>query len=159
MSFFLRRLSALRIDTAGAAVVEFALVLPVVLLFLIGVVDFGRLFVIGIGVSGAAEAGAQYGAQTAATSKDTVGMRIAANGDYNAARLGSSITVTASSQCRCPTDDSVLGSCVNAVCGGNPVTPRVYVSVQASRTVSLLIHYPGIPQTIDVTRRAVVRAQ
>lgn len=146
-------------DEHGAAAVEFALVCPVLLLFLMGVVDFGRLFVIGLAVSSAADTGAQYGAQSALTSTDTAGMRTAATNDYNSAKLGSGLTITANWQCRCPTDDSAVGSCTYATCGGVSVSPRIYVSVQARRTVSLLFRYPGLPTSVAVVRRAVLRAQ
>ena len=49
-----------RRDARGAAAVEFALVLPVVLLLVCGIVDFGRALNIQITLSGAAREGARW---------------------------------------------------------------------------------------------------
>lgn len=46
----------------GAAMVEFAVVLPVLLLTLVGIVEFGRVGTLGIQIGQAARAGAEYGA-------------------------------------------------------------------------------------------------
>jgi Flp pilus assembly protein TadG len=47
-------------DTRGAAAVEFALVLPLVLLLVLGIVDFGRMLDWQIKLSGAAREGARW---------------------------------------------------------------------------------------------------
>lgn len=44
----------------GAAAVEFALVLPLLLLLVVGIIQFGRIFSMQIQLSGAANAGARY---------------------------------------------------------------------------------------------------
>lgn len=141
----------------GAIVVEFALVIPVLVLLLIGAVDFGRLAVVGVAISSAAKAGAQYGAQSTATSVDTIGMRLAAEKDFNLSRLGT-VSVNARWECRCPSNEAVT-SCTVPTCTGADPTPRVYVQVQSTRSVALLLHYPGLPTTVSVVRRVVIRAQ
>jgi len=50
----------------GQAMLELALVLPVLLLLTIGLIEFGRVAYYSIEVSDAARAGAQYGAQSLA---------------------------------------------------------------------------------------------
>lgn len=45
----------------GAAAVEFAIVLPVLLMLLLGAADFGRCFQTSIAMTNAARAGAEYG--------------------------------------------------------------------------------------------------
>ena len=47
----------------GAAAVEFAIVLPVLMLFLAGFIDFGSLFFWQHTVTNASRAGARYGVQ------------------------------------------------------------------------------------------------
>ncbi|MEA2548884.1 MAG: TadE-like protein, partial [Chloroflexota bacterium] len=47
---------------SGQAVVEFAIVLPVMLLILLGIADFGRLFASAVAVEAAGREAADYGA-------------------------------------------------------------------------------------------------
>lgn len=49
--------------------------MPFVFLLTIGAVDFGRMWTVSTRISDAAYAGAAYGAQTAETAKDTLGIR------------------------------------------------------------------------------------
>jgi Flp pilus assembly protein TadG len=50
---------------AGQAMVELALVLPVVLLLLLGMLDFGRAYVFGVAIQQGAREAARYGAGAA----------------------------------------------------------------------------------------------
>ena len=59
----------------GGAVAELAVTMPFVFLLMIGAVDFGRMWTVSTRLSDAAYAGAAYGAQTAETAKDTLGIR------------------------------------------------------------------------------------
>ena len=52
--------AAARRGDRGAAAVEFALVLPLLLLLVVGIIQFGRVFSLQIQLSGAANAGARY---------------------------------------------------------------------------------------------------
>ncbi len=54
--------------------VEFAILAPVFVFLLIGLIEVGRFAFFGILAANAARAGAQYGAQTLSTAADTVGM-------------------------------------------------------------------------------------
>ena len=60
---------------AGNSLVETGFFLPLLLLLLMGVADFGRAYYLAIEVAGAAHAGAVYGAQNIT---DTTGMQNAA---------------------------------------------------------------------------------
>jgi Flp pilus assembly protein TadG len=55
----------------GSSLIEMAFIMPLLLLILFGVVDFGRAYYLAIEVAGAARAGAVYGSQYPT---DTVGM-------------------------------------------------------------------------------------
>lgn len=57
-----RRLKPARAGRRGAAAVEFAVVLPLLMLLLLGGADFGRCFYSAMAVANAARAGAEYGA-------------------------------------------------------------------------------------------------
>jgi Flp pilus assembly pilin Flp len=136
----------------GAAAIELAVVLPLLALLAIGVAEFGRLYFTAITVANAARAGAQYGAQSAITSSDFNGMDQAARND--AADLGI-ITPSSSRFCLCP--DGSVPACTGT-CAGYGV-PEVFVQTSASKMVTFLMRYPGLPSTITVSRTATFRVQ
>lgn len=136
----------------GAAAVELAVILPVLALLAIGVAEFGRVHFTTITVANAAKAGAQFGAQSTVTSRDTAGINQAARNE--AADIGPIIT-SSNHFCRCP--DGTTPSC-SGTCVGYGV-PEVFVQVTATKPVAFLMSYPGLPSRITVTRRATFRVQ
>lgn len=145
-------LKALCTSAAGGALVELAVVFPVLLLLGIGAADYGRVYFTGIAVANAARAGAQYGSQTVITANDTAGINQTARND--GADAGS-ITVTSRQFCRC---DAGEVSCGAGDCGAYGFY-KLYVEVTASTSVNLLFRYPGLPDSIAVLRVATFRVQ
>jgi len=135
----------------GIAIIEFALLLPLMLLLLGGVLDFTVLLRAAIAASDAARAGAQYGCLSSANSSDTAGMQSAA---LNAAADVSGVTASASRSCQCSDGSSV--SCAGS-CPSGPV--RVYVTVTARTTVSAIFSYAQVPFSGAVSSTATMRAQ
>jgi hypothetical protein len=132
--------------TRGQSVLEFALLLPVMLLLLVGIIEVGRFAYYSILVANAARAGAQYGAQGLATAADTPGIQAAAENDgQNLPQLA----VTASQQCGC-NGAGLSGTCPASGCL-LPNHPLVYVQVQATGTFNSLFNYPGLPPSFSVT--------
>jgi Flp pilus assembly protein TadG len=130
----------------GQSVLEFALLLPVMLLLLVGIIEVGRFAYYSILVANAARAGAQYGAQGLATAADTPGIQAAAENDgQNLPQLA----VTASQQCGC-NGAGLSGTCPASGCL-LPNHPLVYVQVQATGTFNSLFNYPGLPPSFTVT--------
>lgn len=76
-----RGLKLERRDDRGQALVETALVLPLLFLLLLGAAELGRVAYAAIEISNAARAGAQYGSQDAGTMGDTNGITTAAQND------------------------------------------------------------------------------
>ena len=122
----------IRRDDAGAAAVEFALVLPILLLLIFGIVDFGRLYFTQITLTDAAREGARvlalegasgsgYTATQAATDA-TTRVQDAANS------VGGTVTVT-------------TGTCTV----GDPVT------VTASTDFSFLTPLPNLANLLGIT--------
>src|SRR5580765_3661399 len=68
---------------SGSALVEVALCLPLLVVTMVGVADFARVFYTSIELNNAARAGAQFGAYTLARSGDTGGMQSTAKGAVN----------------------------------------------------------------------------
>jgi len=142
----------------GQAIVEMTLLLPFFLLLLMGVIDFSRVFYTALTVSHAARAGAQYGAQSNGKSQDTAGMQAAAIAAAQDDIDTSSLTVTATSFCKCTTDGitlTALATCTSACAG----TRQIYVQVVTGKTFRTLWNYPGVPHTINLSRTAILRAQ
>lgn len=141
-----------RFSETGGAAIELAVLLPVLILLAIGAAEFGRVYFTSIGVASAARAGAQYGSQSAAASSDTVGMNLAANAEAGSIGSVSPVSVRI---CRC-TDGSVTSCTAQCPMIGNP---EVFVQTTATKTVTFLLKYPGLPASTVVSRTAVFRVQ
>jgi len=140
-------------DDSGAALAEAAIVIPVLVLILVGLIEVGRFGDYAIKIAGAARAGVAYGAQNDTTAFDSSGMQAAALGDSGLAGL----TATATSVCSCTDGSSV--SCTDPnVC---PTSRRlVYVNVTVSGTLNSLLNYPGLPASLSnvtISRTATMR--
>jgi Flp pilus assembly protein TadG len=155
--FGLRRLP--RGFKRGQSAVELALLSPVLALLLLVVVDLGRLFYLSIEVNSGARAGVQYGAQNSGTAVDNAGMVQAAKQD--AADIGgtwwgtaTNFTATAKHFCQCA--DGSASSCGSGACGGG----QQYTLVEVDTTASCkpMFSYVGLPATITLKGKAVMRA-
>jgi len=141
--FFLRA----RCDEGGA-ILELAVALPFILLLVVGVADYGRLYYTGIAVASAVEAGVHYGvaydgnvdSMTASTRRDGAGFTFD--------------TINAGKFCRCP--DTGVVDCAATTCGVYGA-PQIFDSVRVREDVVLLVHYVGLPATVTVTRTAILR--
>ena len=135
----------------GQSLVEFAVVAPVLILFLLAVADFGRVFFVSIALNNAARAGTQYGIQSPANAADVSGMQQAAQKD---ASNISGVGATASEYCECP-DGSTQACNLSPPCNDM----RVYVEVDTTGSFQTLLNYPGIPSSISLTGKSVMRAE
>jgi Flp pilus assembly protein TadG len=136
---------------AGQAMVELALVVPVLVVLLMGATDLARVFYFSIAVNNAARAGVQYGAQDLSKSADFSGMAQAALNDGSGI---SGLNATASNFCECP------GSAPQS-CSPLPSCPGVatYVEVQTSAQFNTLLKYPGLPSAVALSGNATMRVQ
>jgi Flp pilus assembly protein TadG len=138
----------------GSMLVECALLMPVLLIFMIGMLDYSRVFLTAISVASAAQAGAEYGSSRSSAFTDYTGMQNAAARD--AAQL-SSFTATASQYCSCsPGGTSV--SCSTTICSGYG-SPAKYVKVQTTSTFHTLFPYPSVPSSATLNATAYIRVQ
>ena len=161
----------------GQALVEMALVTPLLLALALGVIELGRYAYVAILVGSAARAGAAYAAQGLADSVDGTGITRAACNDFQSngfpqaacqsgAPGGPNNTLNVSSYVTCGCD--VNGSVVSApgcTTASNPNAGTcapgahwvVTVTVEASGPFTSLFRYPGIPSAIAVDRTATMR--
>lgn len=137
----------------GAALVELAVILPLFMLFAIGAAEFGRLYFASITVANAARAGAQFGAQD--VSHSTLYAQMDAAAQNEAGDLGT-VNSFASQFCRCP--DGSAPVCSGGSCGSYG-EPQVFVKDSVTKTIALIMHYPGLPDTVTVRKVAIFRVQ
>ena len=138
---------------SGAALVEMTMIMPLLLLMVLGVGDFGRIMYTAITLSHAARAGAAYGAQSNGHAGDVPGIVLAAEEE---AQDIAPIAVTSQRVCECTGGAAV--SCTIASCGGYGA-PRAFVEVTVTRTFSTLVPFPGVPSSVPLSRTAKVRLQ
>lgn len=159
-------------DEAGTSLIEFAFLLPILLILVLGIIEIGRYAELSIQVASAARAGAQYGAQNLATAASSSAIQSAAVNDSQIPACGS-ITTTNNTPgclavpypvnayqgqgyvlCGCSTDGSGSqpvppGATCPASCS-SPAHPLVYVQVNTQAIFNSLFQYPGIPSPITV---------
>ena len=145
------RKSFLRSRRGGAAV-ELAVLFPIILLILIGIVDYGRVFYTWVQVSNAARAGAEWGGQDFSTENDTATMTAVAKADGVDA---GTLTPVSSRVCEC---SQVPRDCSLGACPGG-AAPEVYTKVVISKTVNMFLSYPGLPPSVTISRTAYFRSQ
>jgi Flp pilus assembly protein TadG len=171
-----------RTAESGQTLLEFALMLPFLMLLLLGVAEIGRAAFIAIKVSNAATAGAEYGSQNSSTAARTTitGQKMSipqaalcdANGDILGVCQITGIllpgNITATNGCTC---DVVSGtgsgiscspmpttSCSGFLCSsGQQIVECVNVTTYAQ--FSPLFHYPGLPTTYSAHGNATQRVR
>jgi len=138
---------------------EFAIVLPILLLLLVGVIDMGQYAYLAILVGNAARAGVAYGSQSHITAGDPpTNIIAAARNDYQSnGQNPAGLTVTKNYVCGCDNAGTITTvDCTTGICpsGQNKV---VSLQVNATATYSAIFTFPGIPSPITITRSAVMR--
>jgi Flp pilus assembly protein TadG len=136
----------------GTAVLEFAVMLPLILMLLAGALDYSLLMRTAISVADAARAGAQYGSLSAANASNVAGMQSAA---LNAAPDVPGLAAAAVKVCKC--SNGTVVNCSGGSCSSGPV--RVYAQVTASATAAPLINYSLVPFAGAVSKTVSMRAQ
>lgn len=136
-------------EVRGQALVETALVFPILVTLLLGAADLARVAHASIAVTNAARAGAQYGAQDGFTAQDSTGIATAASNE------ASNLTITTTSSYACVCSDGSASTCLNTDCATSHMEETVTVNTQA--TVSPAIHLPILPATWTVKGQAVQR--
>ena len=150
---------------SGQSLVELALIVPLLVTLVIGIVEMGRYAYLSIVLGNSARAGAAYGAQGLAYSNDPTGIQTAASNDFKDNGETSGLSVNSFSTCGCDQtgsvspDDTATCSVKGAqTCssGGHWV---ITVHVTASAKFSALFKYPGIPPSLTITDTAAMRVK
>jgi len=138
-------------SSRGIATVEFALVAPLLLLLLAGVLDFSLLLRTATCAADAARAGTEYGSKSATAAADSAGMQAAA---LNAAPGVSGMTATATRSCKCSDGSAVT-------CGSTCASGKMMVYVQVTTEVAAhtVFDYSALNISNAVRATASMRAQ
>lgn len=155
----MRRIRYIFGNQIGGALVETALTAPVLLLMLLGLVEFGRVAYIAIQTSNAARAAVSYGSQNMITASDTNGMQAAAQ--LEASGLASqnvNLTVSAVGNCSCSSPDTTTtpfacSGASTALCP-DPSFVEQTLNVTVTATFDPIIHAGNFPGTFSITGRA-----
>jgi len=120
--------------TRAQSLVEFALVAPVLIILLLGAIDFGRVYFAHVSVTNAARNGADFAAGGPTAAADTAGIKSAALAD---------------------TTDLLQTSATNpqvTVTTGTDSQGRLYADVKVHYDFNTMFPWPGLPNSIDVER-------
>jgi Flp pilus assembly protein TadG len=118
----------------GQALVEMALLTPLLLLLMAGAIDVGRLAHYDAMLASGARAGAQYGSLNLITADNAAGMTAAAVNDIPSL---TPITVASSSYCACAGGSGTV-TCTATACSTSH--RAVYVKVSVTGTFHPLFH-------------------
>lgn len=139
---FLKRLLG---SQSGSSLVEMSLVLPMLVVFFLGVADLGRAFYYSNEIARAANAGALYGTQYPT---DTSGIIQAAKSD---APDVPDITATTSYGCECSDGTGQSPDCnITPSCSAN-TNEVYYTTVTAAAPYSTLLPWPDMPSSWKLT--------
>jgi Flp pilus assembly protein TadG len=142
----------------GAALVELALASPILVVLIVGIVDFARIFYLGLQVTDAARAGAQYGSTP---NKKFVAADV--QGKAQTASPQSAPTIsTPTETCACVNQNTAPTTLTTAACTAACVDPNhrtVFVTVTASKAFSPVMRFPGVPSTITISRTVTLRKE
>jgi len=142
----------------GQALIETAVSMSLLVLLMLGAVEFGRLAFAAIEVNNAAKAAAQYGSQSHATALDQAGMQQAAQNEYSNLTGLSLLSPSGTNGYSCTCADTGLAASCTSNSISSPVCPGSYVEVtllvQTQTSFDPLIHVPGLPRSYNLVGTA-----
>jgi Flp pilus assembly protein TadG len=146
-------------DRSGVAMVELALITPILGLMTVGTIDYALLVTSKLAVEGAARNGASY-AISHGYNSTTISNIITAN--TRSATFLSAVTADPAPNpwygCANASTGVVAAATATTVCTNGLVAGR-YVTASASATYTFLIPWPGLPTTFPITSSMSVRIE
>jgi len=125
-----------RFGSRGQSLVEFALVLPVLLLLALGTIDYGRVYFDYISVTNAARNGAVYASTGPDAAADTESIRSAVIEELGEDKA----------------DDATVQTATGPDAAGNQ-----YATVTVQYTFRTMISWPGLPSSVHLERSVQMR--
>ena len=134
---------------SGQALIETAISVALLVIFILGIAEIGRLAYAAIEVTSAAKAAAQYAAQNHAAADNTAGIQAAAAA---AAPTLSNLTATPAYSYTCSYEGQPTTGAPGS-CPGSQIVETV--NIQTSASFDPLIHLPGLPTLFTLHGQAV----
>ena len=141
---------ALGIREEGGAIAETAMTAPLLVVLVVGSVEFARVAYASIEVVNAARAGVSYGAQSGLTASDTAGITWAAT--HDGVNIPGMTVTNVSLGYTCSDGTAPTGT--PPACSGTAHLVET-VSVQTQVKMNPLIHVPGLPATYTLNGSAI----
>jgi Flp pilus assembly protein TadG len=138
--------------TDGNALVEVALFLPLLVLMLLGVVDYGVLLNDDLRVMDSARSAAE----AATTYTNGSNMTLVTQVGTAAAAGIPGYAISTTQYCLCGPGTSQVSCALHSVCGSYGI-PNQYVQVTATAQLPLILHIAGFGSTLNVKSVAVAR--
>ncbi len=148
-----RWLRLARGSESGQALVELSVAGSLLILLLLGAIEFGQVAYSSIEVSNAAKAGVQYGAQNQGTASDTTGIHNAA------AAAAPDLTITfpaapsPNPSCQCSDGTQQNSVCSTIVCTGTTHIEET-LTVNTQTSVTPMIRLPGFSRPFTLNGQA-----
>jgi len=126
------------------------------MILIVGVVDFARVFYLGMQVTDAARAGAQYGSSpTVPFDAAAVRTRALTASPQSAPDVD---ILGVKEECSCVNDATAPTTLTVAACTAACANHRaVFVTVTASKAFSPIMRFPGVPSTVTISRTVTLR--
>jgi Flp pilus assembly protein TadG len=119
-------------DEQGAAMIEFAIVVSLLLVVVFGMIDYGRYFLSLANLTNAVRDGARYAATLTETAADTVLMR-----SYTRARINGTATQQSSGSLAVSfSGTSGLDRAVTVKITNYPFTPATFLVIKSAKTIT-----------------------
>jgi Flp pilus assembly protein TadG len=144
----------------GTALVELSVALPLMMIMLVGTIDFGRVFYRALAVGQAARAGAEYGAQSLAKSTDTTAIKAAAKNAVSSDLTLIDSDLSTARTCQCATNAGVFSNTSPAnTCTGTPCTAPDHLVISVGVTASKAFSVPYLGMSSTITRTTKIRVR
>jgi len=146
-------------ENSGVALIELALVCPMLLVLLLGAAEYGRLCYVGMEVTNAAHAGVEYGTQSRVAAQSTATIKnVSLSEESNIVNMNTPSPLDTSSiavqQLCANTYSDTPGACSTTV-----KNPLQYVQVNTQVTVNSLFHPYGYNGTYTLHGSAIMRVR
>jgi Flp pilus assembly protein TadG len=146
-------MQSMRGDRRGVAAIEFAIMVPTLVMMTVCTVDLGMGIYSNMQVQGAAQAGAQY-AMVHGFDPNSISTAVSnATG-----QSGISASPSPLQYCGCATSAGVTNVTCGSPCPAGAVS-GTYVQVSTQGTYTTILPYPMIANSFTLTAQAVVRVQ
>ena len=143
-------------DTRGAAMLELALLSPVLLVMLVGVVDGAMWIMARQSVERAARAGAEYAVANGYDSAAISAAITSAAAPHSKMMTAIAATPLPTNWCGCASNTTITAATCGSTCASG-LKAGSYVTTSARSTYTFVLHRPGTQRTQTVSSSTTVR--